>query len=272
MEDKLTMLKEVLPLVKSAISYDCMITLADTEKYVFYLPGEKLRTKSPVGRPIQKGDGLWEAVHDKKSQYVVMPKEVRGIAFKSSTVPIFNNENEVIGALSISFSLDNQSLLQDAAQSIAALSEQINASCQELAASAADLSSRLDELKTRGDVAMENLGQSTEILEVIKEISSRTNLLGLNASIEAARAGEEGKGFAVVAEEVRKLSVDSKSSVQEIRDILENIRGEISQIYDAVKRAEEEGSQQKLATSEIAKATEEFTTLAEKIQELSQKV
>ena len=66
------------------------------------------------------------------------------------------------------------------------------------------------------------------LVDLIKMISHRTNLLSLNASIEAARAGDAGKGFAVVAQEIRKLSeqvAEANDRISErIGDILENIR------------------------------------------------
>ncbi|MGY3585631.1 hypothetical protein ACVIGB_005314 [Bradyrhizobium sp. USDA 4341] len=36
-----------------------------------------------------------------------------------------------------------------------------------------------------------------EFVQLIKAITSKTNLLGLSATIEPAKAGEAGKGFAV---------------------------------------------------------------------------
>jgi len=57
----------------------------------------------------------------------------------------------------------------------------------------------------------------------ITSISSRTNLLSLNASIEAARVGEAGRGFSVVAEEIKKLSDTSKKSASDILGALEHM-------------------------------------------------
>lgn len=61
-----------------------------------------------------------------------------------------------------------------------------------------------------------------DIISIVENISNQTNLLALNASIEAARSGEHGKGFAVVANEVRQLAEQSKHSVKNITNLIQN--------------------------------------------------
>lgn len=61
------------------------------------------------------------------------------------------------------------------------------------------------------------------ILDVITNISEQINLLALNAAIEAARAGETGRGFAVVADEVRGLALKTKSSINEVGEMIHSL-------------------------------------------------
>lgn len=72
--------------------------------------------------------------------------------------------------------------------------------------------------------------KDVEKVEVIKTLSqeilgiaSQTNLIALNASIEAARAGEAGKGFAVVADEVRNLAEHSRTAVDNIQTVIDEV-------------------------------------------------
>jgi methyl-accepting chemotaxis protein len=65
--------------------------------------------------------------------------------------------------------------------------------------------------------------QIQEIVEVIRDIATQTNILAINAAIEAVRAGKQGKGFAVVAEEVKTLSADSKVQAKKISTLVQSV-------------------------------------------------
>ncbi|MBP3204764.1 MAG: CZB domain-containing protein [Lachnospiraceae bacterium] len=75
-----------------------------------------------------------------------------------------------------------------------------------------------------------------EIIDMVKKIASKSNLLALNASIEAARAGEVGKGFAVVANQVKELSASSMKSAEDAMVYVDDLLTGINSLEDSVNR------------------------------------
>ncbi|MBD2545735.1 methyl-accepting chemotaxis protein [Planktothricoides raciborskii] len=103
------------------------------------------------------------------------------------------------GSHAIEQSLEDMSLLQ---QKVGAIAEQI----QEL---------------------NQQASQIRQIISLVSDFASQTNMLALNASVEAVRAGEQGKGFGVVANYIRQLADQSRASSQQIDELITEIQSKI---------------------------------------------
>jgi len=62
-----------------------------------------------------------------------------------------------------------------------------------------------------------------EILEVIKDIANKSDLLALNAALEGTKAGEAGRGFSLVATQMQRLAENVMGSVRDIKELTATI-------------------------------------------------
>ncbi len=111
--------------------------------------------------------------------------------------------------------------------------------------------------------------QIVDMVNLIVDIASETNLLALNASIEAARAGEAGRGFSVVAEQIGKLAANSSSAADKISNLTVEIR---STVDTAVMYMNASVEEVKTNVGIVEDASATFGELYQKVDETSQRV
>lgn len=113
-----------------------------------------------------------------------------------------------------------------------------------------------DEMVQRIGQLSSHASRIGEILEVIRDIADKSDLLALNGSLEASRAGESGRGFALVAGEMRRLAERVTASVHDVKKLVYDIR--------------ESGSSTVMATEESRKLAEGTTEAARQITFVTQ--
>ncbi len=136
----------------------------------------------------------------------------------------------------------------------------IAAGAEELDASVIEIKNQVDHAKhisksaydqsIETKLTISNLSKASEkigeIINLINEIATQTNLLSLNASIEAARAGESGRGFAIVASEVKNLADQTSHATKEIGSQVKSVQnytqkavGAIEEIFSTIQSLSE---------------------------------
>ncbi|PRP72715.1 methyl-accepting chemotaxis protein [Chromobacterium amazonense] len=159
------------------------------------------------------------------------------------------------------------SAISQSMDAVAGITRDNAAGARESLNSANELSGHLQTIAgsvTSMDTASQMLAKEWHGIESsladISAIADQTNLLALNAAIEAARAGEMGRGFAVVADEVRKLAERSKSTANQVQEVLGSLSARID---DMQTQASAAGSVAGEVQASVEAFRQRFSSLAE---------
>lgn len=246
----------VAPYLKDIYGKDLIVWVSDTDNLLGYFPGYNMDIGSDgiLGRD----DPMRVAM---KKREVVRCEEMvgtLGIVLKSYSTPIFDEDQKVVGCISIGVSLDLEKRVVNVASEINDAVSNIENFIKDLADLAENIRNCEKKLRDNIDGVNEQTEKIGKVLAYTRKIAMQTNLLGINAEIEAARAGEYGVGFGVVADEIRKLSVESMDIAKNIDTLLIQIKNANTvtlQSSDAAYSATEE------QVSETEKARLKITEL-----------
>ena len=261
----------IAPYINHITSADIGISVILEDTYIVYIPSKKLDLKINPGDKVVSGSAAHRAMEEKRRITVVSTRATSrfGVPCIATAWPIFNEGGDAIGCIVTSETTDIQEFIKEAANNLKASSQQLTTAIQSLSNHAEHLAHRGQELDLLSKNTVEKVRHTDNILKIIHSLSSKTNLLGLNAAIEAARVGEIGKGFGVVADEVRKLANNSSKSVKEIEAILNSIQASISNMRQQSTDVSSSVEQQVAVIQEIASSSQELSAMAQELLALA---
>jgi methyl-accepting chemotaxis protein len=158
--------------------------------------------------------------------------------------------------------------VHDIAENLASL----ESSAAEIATAVVEVSDNAESTLAATDELAQSIAQLDErthgireLLDIIREVATRSDLLALNGALEATRVGDAGRGFSLVADEMRRLAERVTGTVGDVRRLVADIAEGSENSVDLTElgRSLAEGTTH--AAREIASATYRQTSETEQV-------
>ncbi|HEX9201397.1 MAG TPA: methyl-accepting chemotaxis protein [Acidobacteriaceae bacterium] len=156
----------------------------------------------------------------------------------------------------------------ETAQSAAQTAHEGGAIVNQLLAAMHSIANGVSESSSTIGLLGEDSRRISQIVTVIDEIATRTNLLALNAAIEAARAGDHGRGFAVVAGEVRHLAESTAQATGEISAMIQGIQDRTRTAIASMAAGTSTVQQGVVTTNQAGEALQRIIGIAERVDRM----
>lgn len=270
--DSLEYFLHCLPRIQELLGKESGIALTDREKYLAYLDGTEVHLPVKPGDPVKEGSISGAAVKEGKRVTRLVGKEVFGVPYMGLGIPLKDEKGAVIGALGAAIPLTVQNELKELVESMDLSLDALQGSTSGIAAASQEFTATVTNLAESIEGIKSEMKVMDSILNLIKEVSDQTHLLGLNAAIEAARAGDLGRGFNVVAGEIRKLAGKTKDSLKQINEEMKKILHTVEEITTGVQNIAAAAEKQAATNEEISAATQELGVQSRKILDLSNRL
>lgn len=267
MEKIFQTLIDATPIIKELFHEDTAIVIEDTEEILFVSDGKIIKPPSKAGDKVEGNPVRNRVKNEKKTVHIELTKEQHGVDLKLISVPIKDSNNNVNGILCLTRNTEKESVVRSISKELMTSLVETNNVINEIEGSAANLSDNVNEIINKVEKTEVNINESSKVLDLIKNISKQTNMLGLNASIEAARAGENGRGFSVVATEMRKLSQLSGEASKQIESYLQEMKSSIESITKSIQSLGDIALSQSGNIEEVSATIEEITSNSQRLVE-----
>lgn len=127
---------------------------------------------------------------------------------------------------------------------------------------------------------IKKLGESaqtiTNVIDLIREITKKINILSLNAAIQAASSKSSTREFTILAQEVQDLAKDSEEATSKIESLVIGIQSDTAETIAAMEKTTQEIVEGARMSQEAGKALEEIGRLAvdvaQQVEEASMKL
>lgn len=271
MMDKLEQVRGSVTLIRDLQIEDCFVAVTDRSVFLSYAPGNQLDIGIQPGTTFRKG-GMNDSVLKEETRILrYVDRNVYGIPYVALGIPIFEEDGEVSGVLTMGLSTDHEERIRVMSETLDQAVNQIVKNTEQLSIGSRQLASVNDTLSQATKDAAEALTEITGVTDFLKGMTRQTTILGFNASIEAARAGEAGKGFSVVAQEIRKFATTTEEATGKIAGSLHRTRSSMTLTEEVTLKSRTETHEQDARLQELLGITQELKALTTELRNMAER-